>query len=127
MKEKKIKPVKLKFFATFIYGLIYWVFMLAAISMALMSLLAGEDLVKFLIVAGVFAVIGLFFKIIQGVRRNSLSKKINIIVDEELPYSSQEIKHYTGLKEDETDLSESYFSMCMAYDKMIKSKLIGGS
>jgi AAA+ superfamily predicted ATPase len=120
---KTIKPVKLKFFATFIYGLIYWVFMLAAISMALMSLLAGEDLVKFLIVAGVFAVIGLFFKIIQGVRRNSLSKKINIIVDEELPYSSQEIKHYTGLKEDENDLSESYYSMCMAYDRMSKSKL----
>lgn len=123
MKEKKIKPVKLKFFATFIYGLIYWVFMLAAISMALMSLLAGEDLVKFLIVAGVFAVIGLFFKIIQGVRRKSLSKKINIIVDEELPYSSQEIKHYTGLKEDEDHLSESYYSMCMAYDRMSKSKL----
>lgn len=123
MKEKKIKPVKLKFFATFIYGLIYWVFMLAAISMALMSLLAGEDLVKFLIVAGVFAVIGLFFKIIQGVRRKSLSKKINIIVDEELPYSSQEIKHYTGLKEDEDHLSESYYSMCMAYDLMSKSKL----
>ena len=123
MKEKKIKPVKLKFFATFIYGLIYWVFMLAAISMALMSLLAGEDLVKFLIVAGVFAVIGLFFKIIQGVRRKSLSKKINIIVDEELPYSSQEIKHYTGLKEDEDHLSESYYSMCMAYDQMSKSKL----
>lgn len=121
---KKIKPIKLKFFATFIYGLIYWVFMLAAISMALMSLLAGEDLVKFLIVAGVFAVIGLFFKIIQGVRRKSLSKKINIIVDEELPYSSQEIKHYTGLKEDENDLSESYYSMCMAYDRMIKSKLM---
>lgn len=120
---KKIKPVKLKFFATFIYGLIYWVFMLAAISMALMSLLAGEDLVKFLIVAGVFAVIGLFFKIIQGVRRKSLSKKINIIVDEELPYSSQEIKHYTGLKEDEDHLSESYYSMCMAYDRMSKSKL----
>ena len=123
MKEKKIKPVKLKFFATFIYGLIYWVFMLAAISMALMSLLAGEDLVKFLIVAGVFAVIGLFFKIIQGIRRKSLSKKINIIVDEELPYSSQEIKHYTGLKEDEDHLSESYYSMCMAYDRMSKSKL----
>jgi AAA+ superfamily predicted ATPase len=123
MKEKKIKPVKLKFFATFIYGLIYWVFMLAAISMALMSLLAGEDLVKFLIVAGVFAVIGLFFKIIQGVRRKSLSKKINIIVDEELPYSSQEIKHYTGLKEDEDHLSESYYSMCMAYDRMSQSKL----
>ncbi len=123
MKEKKIKAVKLKFFATFIYGLIYWVFMLAAISMALMSLLAGEDLVKFLIVAGVFAVIGLFFKIIQGVRRKSLSKKINIIVDEELPYSSQEIKHYTGLKEDEDHLSESYYSMCMAYDRMSKSKL----
>jgi AAA+ superfamily predicted ATPase len=123
MKEEKIKPVKLKFFATFIYGLIYWVFMLAAISMALMSLLAGEDLVKFLIVAGVFAVIGLFFKIIQGVRRKSLSKKINIIVDEELPYSSQEIKHYTGLKEDEDHLSESYYSMCMAYDRMSKSKL----
>lgn len=123
MKEKKIKPVKLKFFATFIYGLIYWVFMLAAISMALMSLLAGEDLVKFLIVAGVFAVIGLFFKIIQGVRRKSLSKKINIIVDEELPYSSQEIKHYTGLKEGEDHLSESYYSMCMAYDRMSKSKL----
>ena len=120
---KKIKPVKLKFFATFIYGLIYWVFMLAAISMALMSLLAGEDLVKFLIVAGVFAVIGLFFKIIQGARRKSLSKKINIIVDEELPYSSQEIKHYTGLKEDEDHLSESYYSMCMAYDRMSKSKL----
>lgn len=120
---KKIKPVKLKFFATFIYGLIYWVFMLAAISMALMSLLAGEDLVKFLIVAGVFAVIGLFFKIIQGIRRKSLSKKINIIVDEELPYSSQEIKHYTGLKEDEDHLSESYYSMCMAYDRMSKSKL----
>lgn len=120
---KKIKPVKLKFFATFIYGLIYWVFMLAAISMALMSLLAGEDLVKFLIAAGVFAVIGLFFKIIQGVRRKSLSKKINIIVDEELPYSSQEIKHYTGLKEDEDHLSESYYSMCMAYDRMSKSKL----
>ena len=97
--------------------------MLAAISMALMSLLAGEDLVKFLIVAGVFAVIGLFFKIIQGVRRKSLSKKINIIVDEELPYSSQEIKHYTGLKEDEDHLSESYYSMCMAYDRMSKSKL----
>ena len=123
MQEKKIKPVKLKFFATFIYGLIYWVFMLAAISMALMSLLAGEDLVKFLIVAGVFAVIGLFFKIIQGVRRKSLSKKINIIVDEELAYSSQEIKHYTGLKEDEDHLSESYYSMCMAYDRMSKSKL----
>ena len=123
MKEKKIKPVKLKFFATFIYGLIYWVFMLAAISMALMSLLAGEDLVKFLIVAGVFAGIGVLFKIIQGVRRKSLSKKVNIVVDEELPYSSQEIKHYTGLKEDETDLSESYYSMCMAYDRMSKSKL----
>lgn len=120
---KTIKPVKLKFFATFIYGLIYWVFMLAAILMALMSLLAGEDLVKFLIVAGVFAVIGLFFKIIQGVRRKSLSKKVNIIVDEELPYSSQEIKHYTGLKEDENDLSESYYSMCMAYDRMSKSNL----
>lgn len=123
MKEKKIKPVKLKFFATFIYGLIYWVFMLAAISMALMSLLAGEDLVKFLIVAGVFAVIGVLFKIIQGVRRKSLSKKVNIVVDEELPYSSPEIKHYTGLKENETDLSESYYSMCMAYDRMSKSKL----
>ena len=121
---KKIKPIKLKFFATFIYGLIYWVFMLAAISMALMSLLAGEDLVKFLIVAGIFATIGVVFKIIQGVRRKSLSKKVNIVVDEELPYSSQEIKHYTGLKEDETDLSENYFSMCMAYDKMIKSKLM---
>ena len=123
MKEKKIKPVKLKFFATFIYGLIYWVFMLAAISMALMSLLAGEDLVKFLIVAGVFAGIGVLFKIIQGVRRKSLSKKVNIVVDEELPYSSQEIKHYTGLKEDEDHLSESYYSMCMAYDRMSKSKL----
>lgn len=123
MKEKKIKLVKLKFFATFIYGLIYWVFMLAAILMALISLLGEKDLVKFLIVAGVFAVIGLFFKIIQEVRRKSLSKKINIIVNEELPYSSQEIKHYTGLKEDEDHLSENYYSMCMAYDQMSKSKL----
>lgn len=120
---KKIKPIKLKFVATFVYGLFYWVFIFGAIFVALMSLAIKEDFAILISIAGVFVAIGLLFKFIQHIRRKRLSKKVNVIVDDSLPYSSQEIKYYTGLKEDENDLSESYYSMCMAYDRMIKSKL----
>ena len=120
---KKIKPIKLKFFETFLYGLIYWVGLCAAIFMAFLGLFAGADAKDFFTIAAVPAVIALIFKILQEVRRKSLSKKVNVIIDENLPYSSNEIKHYLGLKEDEEELSEAYYAMCIAYDRMAKSKL----
>ena len=119
---KKIKQIKLKFFETFLYGLIYWVGLCAAIFMAFLGLFAGADAKDFFTIAAVPAVIALIFKIIQEGRRKSLSKKVNVIVDETLPYSSNEIKHYLGLKEDEEELSEAYYAMCIAYDRMAKSK-----
>ena len=119
---KKVKPIKLKFFETFLYGLIYWVGLCAAIFMAFLGLFAGADAKDFFTIAAVPAVIALIFKIIQEGRRKSLSKKVNVIVDETLPYSSNEIKHYLGLKEDEEELSEAYYAMCIAYDRMAKSK-----
>lgn len=119
---KKVRPIKLKFFETFLYGLIYWVGLCAAIFMAFLGLFAGADAKDFFTIAAVPAVIALIFKIIQEGRRKSLSKKVNVIVDETLPYSSNEIKHYLGLKEDEEELSEAYYAMCIAYDRMAKSK-----
>ena len=119
---KKVKPIKLKFFETFLYGLIYWVGLCAAIFMAFLGLFAGADAKDFFTIAAVPAVIALIFKIVQEGRRKSLSKKVNVIVDETLPYSSNEIKHYLGLKEDEEELSEAYYAMCIAYDRMAKSK-----
>ena len=119
---KKVKPIKLKFFETFLYGLIYWVGVCAAIFMAFLGLFAGADAKDFFTIAAVPAVIALIFKIVQEGRRKSLSKKVNVIVDETLPYSSNEIKHYLGLKEDEEELSEAYYAMCIAYDRMAKSK-----
>ena len=103
---KKIKQIKLKFFETFLYGLIYWVGLCAAIFMAFLGLFAGADAKDFFTIAAVPAVIALIFKIIQEGRRKSLSKKVNVIVDETLPYSSNEIKHYLGLKEDEEELKK---------------------
>lgn len=120
---KKIKPIKLKFFETFLYGLIYWVGLCAAIFMAFLGLFAGADAKVFFTIAAVPAVVALIFKIIQESRRKSLSKKVNVIIDENLPYSSNEIKHYLGLKEDEEELSEAYYAMCIAYDRIAKSKL----
>ena len=120
---KKIKPIKLKFFETFLYGLIYWVGSCAAIFMAFLGLFAGADAKDFFTIAAIPAVIALIFKILQEGRRKSLSKKVNVIIDENLPYSSNEIKHYLGLREDEEELSEAYYAMCIAYDRMAKSKL----
>lgn len=121
---KKIKPIKLKFFETFLYGLIYWISLLATILVLLTSLIVNEDQIKTVLTTSIFTVLIAFvFKLIQNKRRKSLSKKVKVLVDESLPYSPEEIKHYIGLKDGEDELSESYFNMCLAFDRMAKSKL----
>lgn len=121
---KKIKPIKLKFFETFLYGLIYWISLLATILVLLSSLIVNADQLKTILITSIItALIAFVFKLIQNKRRKSLSKKVKVLVDESLSYSPEEIKHYIGLKDGEDKLSESYFNMCRAFDGMAKSKL----
>ena len=104
---KKIKPIKLKFFETFLYGLIYWISLLATILVLLTSLIVNEDQIKTVLTTSIFTVLIAFvFKLIQNKRRKSLSKKVKVLVDESLPYSPEEIKHYIGLKDGEDELQD---------------------
>ena len=62
--HEKNKPIKLKFFETFLYGLIYWVGLCATIFIAFLGLFAGADAKDFFTIAAIPAVIALIFKIL---------------------------------------------------------------
>lgn len=123
MAKKSIKPRKLKFFATFVYGLFFWVLMLLTSVFFIFVTTSNrtEDWAGYTIVA-ILLCATISMGIIRKVRRRSLSLKLSVepIC---IPYTADEIKHYVGLQENDI-FTEEYNAMCAAYNVMRKSKMV---
>lgn len=123
-KKDKLKQKKLKFFATYFYGFFYWCLLLIAICTFVSSLII-LDTDNFSFAFGssiVLFILAILFRILKSVREKSSYKKLTIIPDG-ISYSSEEIKHYMGLKENDP-LESSYNEMVQKFKKMSKAKLI---
>lgn len=123
MSKKVIKPKRLKFVATFIYGLLFWALFLVSVFMVLLSLTAKpEDATALYSFAGVAIALTIAIGLLRKARRKALSLKLPI-EPKDIPYTADEVKHYVGLQENDT-FSDEYYAMCQAYLKMKKSKMI---
>lgn len=123
-KKDKLKQKKLRFFATYFYGFFYWCFLLMAICTFVSSLIIlDKDNFSFAFGASiVLFVFAILFRVLKSVREKNSYKKLTII-PEGVSYSSEEIKHYLGLKENDP-LESSYNEMVQKFKKMSKAKLI---
>ena len=123
MAKKIIKPKKFRFFATFIYGLLFWIFLLATLLCAVLSIDSTQkNWGAAIAITIVLLIVTIGIGILRKVRRKSLSLKLPI-APKDIPYTSDEIKHYVGLQSSDS-FSDEYFSMCKAYLKMKKSKMV---
>lgn len=123
MSKKKIKPKKFLFFATFLYGLLFWLLLPVTVLCAILSSDPsqknwGVAIAMTIVLA--LATIGI--GILRKVRRKSLSLKLPIVPND-IPYTADELKHYVGLQENDA-FSDEYFEMCDAYRMMKKSKMV---
>ena len=123
MSKKAIKPKRFKFFATFIYGLLFWILLLLTL---LSTILAADPSQKnfgagvAIVVVLALATIGI--GVLRNVRRKSLSLKLPI-VPRDIHYTPDEVKHYVGLQSTDS-FSDEYAAMCKAYKHMAKSKMV---
>lgn len=123
MSKKTIKPKRFKFFATFIYGLLFWILLLLTLVSAIFTTDSGQDYFSEAITAmAIFALGTIGIGILRKVRRRSLSLKLPIET-KDIPYTADEVKHYKGLQSTDS-FSDEYQAMCEAYKKMAKSKMV---
>ena len=123
MSKKVIKPKRLKFIATFIYGLLFWALFLVSVFMVLLSLTAKpEEITTLYSFSGVAIALTIVIGLLRKARRKALSLKLPI-EPKDIPYTADEVKHYVGLQENDT-FSDEYYAMCQAYLKMKKSKMV---
>lgn len=120
-KEKKLKKIKLVFFATVLYGILYWLFLIAGMLMFLMGSFVAE-LKDMGIVGLVIVVLAIGLRILRELRRKALCKKVPILV-ENLSYDENDVRHYIGWKEND-DFQDEYNAMLSSFKRMSKSKLI---
>lgn len=121
--KKTIKPKKFLFFATFLYGLLFWALCLVSVFCVLMALTAKPEEVTMLYsLVGIALALTIGIGVLRKVRRKSLSLKLPI-EPKDIPYTADEIKHYVGLQENDT-FAEEYYAMCQAYMTMKKSKMV---
>lgn len=123
MSKKTIKPKKFRFFATFIYGLLFWILL----PLTLLSTILAADPNQKNFGAGVAIVVVLGLAtigigVLRKVRRRSLSLKLPI-ESRDIPYTPDEVKHYVGLQSTDS-FSDEYSAMCRAYKGMAKSKMV---
>lgn len=123
MSKKTIKPQKFKFFATFLYGILFWILLLIAIASFVLILIPDlENKIVAYVLFAIFAIAAIGIAVIRSARRKSLSLKLSITPDD-IPYTSDELKHYVGLQENDL-FSDEYYEMCSAYSSMQRSKMI---
>lgn len=129
MSKKKIKPRKFLFFATFFYGLLFWVLLLLTSTFTITAVATydpeNKPLATYFVIA-ILAIATIGVAVIRNVRRKSLALRLPIVPDN-IPYTADELKHYVGLNEaDTTDgaFADAYYDMCNAYRAMAKSKMV---
>lgn len=123
MSKKTLKPRRLIFLATFLYGLLFWCLVFVSLFAFLLALTAKpEHTTFFYVLVGIVIALTIGMWFLRKVRRKALSLKL-LIQPENIPYSSDEVKHYLGLQEDDV-FSEDYYAMCSAYRSMKKSKMV---
>lgn len=122
MSRKKIKPKKLWFFATFFYSLLFWILFLITLLSVVLTITTTQERMGNYIAILMFAIPMFGVAIIRKVRRRSLSLKLPIKSDD-IPYTSDELKHYVGLQDNDV-FAEEYYNMCNAYRKLKKSKMV---
>lgn len=123
MSKKKIKPKKFLFFATFFYGLLFWILLPATLLSVILSIDPsqknwGAAIATTIVLA--LATIG--FGVLRNIRRKSLSLRLPITPND-IPYTADELKHYVGLQENDA-FADEYCDMCDAYRTMKKSKMV---
>lgn len=123
MPKKTIKPKRFLFFATFFYGLLFWILLpVTILAAALAADGKQENFGVGIAIVVVLALATIGIGVLRKVRRRSLSLKLPI-EPKDIPYTADEVKHYVGLQENDT-FSEEYNAMCRAYLKMKKSKMV---
>lgn len=123
MSKKVIKPKRLKFVATFIYGLLFWALFFVSVFMVLLSLTAKpEQITTLYSFSGVAIALTIAIGLLRKARRKALSLKLPI-EPKDIPYTADEVKHYVGLQDNDT-FSDEYYAMCQAYLKLKKSKMV---
>ena len=123
MSKKTIKPKKFRFFATFFYGLLFWILL----PLTLLSTILAADPSQKNFGAGIAIVVVLALAtigvgVLRRVRRKSLSLKLPI-EPKDIPYTPDEVKHYVGLQSTDS-FSDEYSAMCRAYKGLAKSKMV---
>lgn len=123
MSKKKIKPKKMWFFATFVYSLLFWILFLITLLFIILAIDSGKERMGTSIaIVLMFAIPMLVVGIIRKIRRKSLLLKLPIRPDD-IPYTSDELKHYVGLQDNDV-FSDEYYNMCNAFRRMCKSKMV---
>lgn len=122
MSKKTIKPRRLKFFATFLYGLMFWCLIFAVLVCFFSAAIIEKNAGFAFTIGCIFLALAIGVGFLRKVRRKSLSLKLPI-EPKDLPYTADELKHYVGLQENDT-FAEEYYAMCQAYLKMKKSKMV---
>lgn len=126
MSKKTIKPKRIWFFASFFYGLLFWVFLSITLFIFLIAIDANkgneESSITMLIPPLILtiATIGIWF--IRRTRVKNLALRLPI-QPKDIHYTADEVKHYVGIKDTDSFYKE-YYDMCAAYGKMAKSKLV---
>lgn len=121
MSKKHLKPKRLIFFATIVYGLLFWCLVLLSI-FCIAALADGKNAGVLYVIVGVVVAFTIGIGVLKGVRKKTLSLKLPIRPQEDLPYTSEELKHYLGLQPND-NFSEDYYSMVSAFRKMATSKM----
>lgn len=123
MSKKTIKPRKFLFFATFFYGLLFWILLPATLLSAILSIDPSQkNWGAAIAITVVLALATIGMGVLRNVRRKALSLKLPIRPIN-LPYTSEELKHYLGLQPSDT-FKDEYFAMVRAYMAMKKSKMM---
>ena len=123
MSKKKIKPKKFLFFATFFYGLLFWILLPATLLSAILSIDPSQkNWGAAIAITTVLALATIGIGVLRNVRRKSLSLRLPIVPND-IPYTADELKHYVGLQENDA-FSDEYYEMCNAYRMMKKSKMV---
>lgn len=123
MGKKKIKPKKFLFFATFFYGLLFWLLLPLTLLSAILTIDSSQkNWGAAIAITVVLALATIGIGVLRRVRRKSLSLRLPIVPDD-IPYTADELKHYVGLQEND-DFSDEYYEMCSAYRSMRRAKMV---
>lgn len=122
MPKKTLKPRRLMFFATILYGVLFWCLFSAVLVCFFSAAIIDENAGFAFTIGCIFLALAIGVGFLRKVRRKSLSLKLPI-EPQDLPYTADELKHYVGLQENDT-FADEYNAMCQAYLKMKKSKMV---